>query len=302
MAIILGAVFPVFALLLLGYWAQRSEFLNDAFWGQAEKATYYVLFPCLLVSQLAQAKLEWHNALPLMLGACLLPIIAALVSLPFKVSLRLNAPDFTSFFQASVRFNTYIGLALAAVLPKPALAYAAVVFAVMIPVINVLCILVFAVFIQGMIHPIAIARSLAKNPLILGCMLGIFLNVLPWSLPSPLLDLLAKLGQMGLPLGLLAVGAGLQFQGLRQTGTAFVVSSMLKLSFMPLIATALAYLLGLNALASSVLILFAALPTASSSYILARQLGGNAPLMAAMITGQTVLSMMSLPLILLWVS
>lgn len=302
MSLILGAVFPVFALLLLGYWAHRSQFLNAAFWTQAEKATYYILFPCLLSSQLAQAQLAWQNMLPLMAGACLVPIFAALISLPFKGLLRLEAADFTSFFQAAVRFNTYIGLALAAVLPKPAMTYAAVVFAVMIPVINVLCILVFAVFVQRVIHPLAIARSLAKNPLIMGCTIGIVLNLLPWKLPAPLLDLLAKLGAMGLPLGLLAVGAGLQFGGLQQTGKAFAFSSVLKLMLVPMLASGWAYVLGLDAIASSVLILFAALPTASSSYILARQLGGNAPMMAAMITGQTLLSLLSLPLILAWVS
>jgi len=42
----------------------------------------------------------------------------------------------------------------------------------------------------------------------------------------------------------------------------------------------------------------AALPTATSSYILARQLGGDAPLMAAIVSGQTLLAVATIPLIL----
>jgi hypothetical protein len=42
------------------------------------------------------------------------------------------------------------------------------------------------------------------------------------------------------------------------------------------------------------------MPTASSAYILARQLGGDAPMMAAIITGQTLLSAITIPLMLGW--
>jgi hypothetical protein len=128
--------------------------------------------------------------------------------------------------------------------------------------------------------------------------LGIILNVLPWKLPTIVLDVLKQLAQMALPAGLLAVGAGLNLAALRGLHASFFWSTALKLLVMPLVAWGIALLLGLDAVSSSILIMFAALPTAPSAYILARQLGGNAELMAGMITGQTLLALLSLPLVL----
>lgn len=105
-----------------------------------------------------------------------------------------------------------------------------------------------------------------------------------------------KLALMALPVGLLAVGAGLQLQALRAAGAAFVWSSVLKLMLLPVLTWLMADGLGLDHSAQQVLTLYAALPTAASAYILARQLGGSAELMAGIITGQTLLAMLSLPL------
>ena len=106
---------------------------------------------------------------------------------------------------------------------------------------------------------------------------------------------------MALPLGLLSVGAALDLTALRSSGRVLYISSAIKLLLFPLIAWGVAYGLELSALASQVLIIFAAMPTATSAYILARQLGGDAPLMAAIITAQTLFAMLTIPLVLLFV-
>ncbi len=100
----------------------------------------------------------------------------------------------------------------------------------------------------------------------------------------------------------MTVGAGLQLKALRGASMPFLVSSMAKLVGFPLLTAGLALLLGLEGMMVQVAILLAALPTATSSYILARQLGGDAPLMAGIISGQTLLAMVTIPLLLgiLW--
>lgn len=65
----------------------------------------------------------------------------------------------------------------------------------------------------------------------------------------------------------------------------------------PLLGWTLAAVSGLPPLETAVVVLFAALPGAPSSYILARQMGGDAPLAAAVVTVQTLLSMLTLPLL-----
>lgn len=301
MQIIFATTVPVFILLMLGYFARRTGFLPDVFWQYAEKGTYFVLFPALLVVSLARAELDWQAAPRLVLAVVLLPVLASVLSLPFKWLLSMDGADFTSFFQGAVRFNTYIGLALASTLPNPAMTLAALLIAVMIPVVNVLCVLAFAVYTQTNVHLGKLLLTLLKNPLIIACLLGIALNLMPWQVPGVGLDVLVKLGQMALPMGLLAVGAGLHLQSLHAARVPFFWSSLLKLLVLPVGAWFLAELLGLEPIAQSVLVLFAALPTASSAYILARQLGGNATLMAGIITGQTLLGLLTLPLVLAFI-
>ena len=298
MSLILVTVLPIFSLLMLGYLAKRSGFLPAEFWPYLEKASYYVLLPALLVLNLSQAHIHWSETSRLISGIILIPILAGFLSFPFKAVLNLNAADYTSFFQGVVRFSTYIGLAMAAVFPTPAPTLGALVLAIMIPVVNILCVLVFALFVQKQLKLGMLFKSLATNPLLVACVLGMILNILPWKLPVIASEVLRQLAQMALPTGLLAVGAGLNLAALRGLHAPFFWSAALKLLIVPLLAWGVAIVLGLDAVSSSILIVFAALPTAPSAYILARQLGGNAELMAGMITGQTLLSLVTLPLIL----
>lgn len=298
MTLILITILPIFILLILGYVARSSGFLPAEFWPYVEKASYYVLLPALLVLNLSQASIVWAETSRLILGIVLVPVLAALITLPFKALLTLNPADYSSFFQGVVRFSTYIGLAMSTVFPAPAPTLGALVLAVMIPVVNILCVLVFAFYVQRQFNPRLLIKSLVTNPLIVACVLGVILNVLPWKLPSIGLDVLKQLAQMALPAGLLAVGAGLNLRALYGLHASFFWSTALKLLVLPVVAWGIALLLGLDTVSSSILILFAALPTAPSAYILARQLGGNAELMAGMITGQTLLALLSLPVVL----
>lgn len=300
MGVVLSAIFPVFALLVLGNVARRSGFLGEEFWREAEKGTYYVLFPALLIEHLATADLQGVSTGLLLLLALLTPMLAALLAFLPMPLLRLNGADFTSFFQGSIRFNTYIGLAVVAVaLPAPALTLAALVVAVMIPLVNVLCIAVFAYCTHGQMRLSAMLVSMVRNPLIMASVLGMVLNSLPFALPEVVLKLLKILGQMSLPLGLLAVGAGLRLQALRVSGAALFWAAAIKLLLLPALVYGLCVWWQVDTLARAVLVTFAALPTASSAYILARQLGGNAALMAVLITGETLFGLLTLPLVLM---
>ena len=283
---------------MLGYLAKHTGFLPADFWPYVEKASYYVLLPALLILNLSQAQIHWSETSLLVLGIILVPILAGLISWPFKALLNLNAADYTSFFQGGVRFSTYIGLAMSTVFPAPAPTLGALVLAVMIPVVNILCVLVFALLVQKQLKLDVLFKSLATNPLLVACVIGMILNILPWKLPVIVIDVFKQLGQMALPAGLLAVGAGLNLAALKGLHAPFFWSAALKLLVVPLLAVGVAFALGLDTVSSAILIIFAALPTAPSAYILARQLGGNAELMAGMITGQTLLALVSLPLVL----
>jgi hypothetical protein len=198
-----------------------------------------------------------------------------------------------------VRFNNYIGATLAAGLYGAAgIALAAVANAAIVPLVNLLCVLVFARFSARHSSPTTVLKAIFANPLIIGCAAGLLLRVTGLGLPAGLEPTVKALGQAALPLGLLCVGAALGGARLGQQLRPVLAASLFKFLIMPVATWGLCRLLGLSGQAAVVAVLFQALPTASSSYVMARQMGGNAPLMATIIALQTIAAAATLPLVL----
>jgi predicted permease len=301
----LAALAPVFLLILFGHLMKRGGFPGDGFWGP---------FALVLVASWSAVALAL-----LLLGRWLTmdgPGFTSVVQGGIRLSavalallllgrwLTMDGPGFTSVVQGGIRFNTYVGLAAAeALFGTAGLTLAAVVIAVLVPLVNVLCVGVLNRHgSAGMPGWGAVLRGLASNPLILACLLGILLNAsavgLPWG-SGEVLDIIAR---AALPLGLLAVGAGLDARTIRDRHGAVVAVSAVKLVGLPLVAFAVAWSLGLPPAERAIAVLFAALPTAPSAYILARQMGGDAQLVAGMLTLQTIAAVLTLPLMLAWLA
>jgi predicted permease len=296
---IISALWPVFALLILGYIARRSGFPGDDFWPLAERATYFVLFPVMLVDRLAQADLSGVEPQALVGMVISLVLIGTGASFLMQRFLKLESATFTSFYQGSVRFNTYVGLAVvAALFTGDAVAVSAMVIAVLIPLLNLACVLVFALFGEARLSLGKTLQQIFRNPLILGCLIGLGLNLSGLGLHTTIANVTELLSRMALPLGLLAVGAGLNLARLHEARAAVLWASSIKLLLLPLLVYLLARLCALDPVLTQVITLFAALPTAPAAYVLARQMGGDASFMAALITGQTLLSIITLPFIL----
>jgi predicted permease len=299
---VIFAIVPIFLLIALGGGLKRFGFPGDAFWPLADKMTYFIFFPALLVDNLSNARLGSLDPTG-MLGALLAVILlqAALVYL-LRPLARLDGPGFTSLFQGSTRFNTFVGLGAVAALDGGAgITLFAIAIALAIPTLNVLCVLTLARYgahgqsttLKGQL------LFLLKNPLIIACLIGIAMNATGLSLPRGIDPAFKMLGSMAAPMGLLTVGAGLQWEAARNGGRAVLMACALKLVIYPLILFGAAKLWGLGALETKVMVLWGTMPTASASYILARQMGGDAPLAAAIVTVSTVLAFVTVPLFML---
>jgi len=293
-----NALGPLFLLILLGAGLGWFRQPGGDFWPRMERLIYFLLFPAMLVSTLATADVGQVPVARLALTLLGAMTLFGLLMWGLRSRLRLAAPAFTSAFQGALRFNTYVGVAGAAALHGSAgTTVAAVAVALMVPVANVLCVASFIA--AGTLGPASMGRSLAaltRNPLILACLTGIALNLSGIGLPGWSEPGIELLGRAALPLGLVAVGVALRPAALLRLDRGVWAANLVKLGLMPALVLALALLLGLDPVTRDVALLFAALPTATSAYILARQLGGDAELMAALITGQTLLAMASLPL------
>lgn len=294
---ITGALGPLFLLILLGAGLGYWRWPRDTFWPQMERLIYFVLFPAMLVGTLATADV---NQVPVgRLALVLLGAMALFGLLLWRLRgwLQLTPAAFTSVFQGAVRFNTYVGVAGAAALHgSMGATTAAVAVALMVPVVNIMCVASFVA--AGTLGGASVGKSamaLIKNPLILACLAGIGLNLSGVGLPGWSQDTVELLGRAALPLGLVAVGVALRPAALLRIDRGVLATNSVKLLLMPALVLALTWILQLDPVSRDVALLFAALPTATSAYILARQLGGDAELMAAIITGQTLLAMFTLP-------
>ena len=294
------ALAPVAGLIVLGFGIRRTGFLAEAFWPQAERLSYFVLLPALLMQSLAVADLT-HVPVARFALALVVPLTAAAgLLLLLKPRNAADGPAFTSVFQGGIRFNNFVALTMAGSLyGAPGIALAALANAFVIPTVNLLCVAVFAWASGARVTPLGMLRAVALNPLILACAAGGLLKATGLALPAGIEPAVRALGQAALPLGLLCVGAAIDPGSLGRGLGLAGGSCAAKFVALPLASALCCAGLGVTGPAAGIALLFAAMPTAPSAYILARQLGGDAPLMAGIIALQTLLAALTVPAVLM---
>lgn len=296
----LDSLIAVFLVIATGCFLKTREVIPPAHWLGIERLTYQVLFPAIVIQTLATANLGNLPVLNMGLSLVLaiLSVSAFLLLIrPMLARAGVDGPAFTSVFQGAVRWNTFVALALAAGLQgRAGTTLMAIAVAAMIPLLNVICVLVLARYANG--KPMSAGttvRSILYNPFMWSSLLGLALNPLQWALPTAFIGYLDVLGRASLGIGLLVVGAGLDLKRLARPNLAHGAAVVLKLVAMPLLGWLFARQLGVSGPALTMTVIAAAVPTATSAYFLARDLGGDAPLMAEITTLQTVLALATLP-------
>ncbi|KAI1695366.1 membrane transport protein [Ditylenchus destructor] len=283
---------PDFLLIVAGFLLCRYTPLDRPVWEAAEKLVYFLLFPVLLFNSISRSTLSPGDTLTLMGGG--LGVLLAGVAMAYALRWvpGIAPRDHASGSQVAFRFNTFVGLALAERLSgAQGVAWIAMIVAVCVPLANV-----------AAVYPLArhgghgYLRELSRNPLIVATLAGLTANLLGLRLPEPAAISLQKIGLAALPLGLMAVGAGLRLGALKDAPRLAAALLAIKHLMLPLVAIALGLWLGLPAPQAALLIAFAALPTASSAYVLAVRMGGNGPFVAGLVTVSTLLGMIVLPM------
>jgi predicted permease len=286
-------VLPNFALIVVGVVLARAFDYGRDLWGGLERLVYFVLFPALLFRSLATARLDLGAAGVLV--ACAIAFTAAAFALSVLAGpvLRLDRKLLAAGSQCGYRFNTYIGLAVAGSLyGTQGVALAALVLGSLIPLANLVAVAMLARHGER-----GFLEELTRHPLVLACLAGFAWNAAGWTIPSFAGQTLALLGQASLPMGLLCVGAAMRLErgGSRGEIAAHAWWLAVKLVAAPAIAFFLARHWALAAMESRVLVLCAALPTATNAYILAVRMTGDGRAVATQVTVGTVISMATLP-------
>jgi predicted permease len=298
----------IFLVLSIGYALRRIGFPTgrgareggDSFWIGADRLVYWLLFPSLLFQETSHAALG--SGVVGAYGLCLLGalVLTAMAALAVSRAAGFSGAVTGSVLQGAMRHNTFIAFAVCdGLFGAAGMTQAALATAMLVPVTNLVAVGALVILHhEGGAASLGrrLLRELLRNPLLIAIALGLTVNVSGPDLPEIFTDAIGLLSRVTLPLALLCIGAALRMDTLRRAGTALVVSALGKLLLFPAVVFALIGLSGLTGMPAIVAAIYGAVPTAVSGYALARQFGSDAELMAGIITLQTLVAIVSMPL------
>jgi len=297
MSVIFITVISVLLVIVTGYALSRFLLTDDAFWQSVSRLCYWVLFPVMLVKVLSGADFSgsWVGSLAFVLWSALLLMLA--YSLLTGRLLNLTGPSISSMVQGNLRHNTFIGIVIMGdILGLRGVELAALATAILVPAVNVLC--VMSMLRLNGDDDISIKRfivkELVRNPLIIAVLIGLAINALGWSLPALAMQTMDLLSRAALPMLLMAVGASMKLRAISSNWQALLSVLLGKGMVMPAFTLITTMALGLPNEVVLTAVVFTSLPTAASAYALAQQLKGDVPLMADIISVQTLFSLLTL--------
>ena len=280
------SVLPIFFIIVTGYILKSIMIREVHFWSIAEKLTYYLLLPCLLILDISSAQGNFEDAMGAITATVSATLLVGLIALISKYLFKIDGALFTSIFQGSTRYNSYVFLGMAVALYGSKGTAIMGIFAIyMIILTNLLSIVVMNSYGVGEKKGIStVLKKIASNPLIISALVGYAFQHFQIQIPSVIKNFMHILSAAASPLSLMAVGAGLQFGWSRPKAIAIIYSSMLKLVVMPVLTLIILRILSVKGEHAGMAVLYASLPCAGNAFILAKQMGGDADAMASIIT------------------
>ncbi len=301
------SLLPIFALIVLGFVLRWRHIVPEDMWRGVELLGYWVFFPALLSETMIRADLR---SLPLtgitltMIGAFLTMAMGLLLARSRIMRLLdVNGPSFSSIFQNATRWNGFIALPILAKLyGDTGVALVAVVMGALVPLANFTAVMVVAQNAHG--AKLTIPQTfyvVFRNPFIWSTAIGLAINMAGIPIYEPVMTGLHTLGAAAVGTGLLMVGAGLRPEEAMKPSPAVWLGTALKLLGMPVIVLLWSMVFGIGGVALVACLVCTAVPTAMSAFVLARQMGGDAMLVATTVTVQTAASFISIPVV-IWLA
>ena len=299
---IFESIVPIFLLIVVGNVLRRLPFIDDKAWPGLEQLGFWFLYPALLFTTVVGADfsgLQLDLLLTSLLVSLFLMLALTFAIWPVFGGRGISRGEFSSVFQTSVRWNGFMALAIAQkIFPPEGSAVVALAMAVIIVPINVSSVYAVTYFGNGSANWPAVMKRVATNPFIIAIMLGIVVRLIGTGLYGPVDQALDLVARAALGMGLLAIGAGLRPGDMVSPRQALWLPVVIKLVVFPAVTIALALAFGLRGVELHYLALCAAVPTAMNGYLMARQMGGDAELYAAVTTLQTAMSFFTIPVVL----
>ena len=293
-----NAVAPVFILLALGIWVRHKRWLSAASVSQLNWLLYWICLPALLFYKTSTAEIQLSKTLFTFAALAFGSLSTLLVSNLMSRMLALKPTGGTAFMQAGFRGNlAFVGLPIALLYGEASGVEVggleAQIYLLLAPSIlmyNLLGVWLIQMGVRrehGFVDQ-SIFIEIVKNPLILSICLGVLFSVSGLHLPIVIERTLSSLSGAVLPFALIGVGASIEVNRLRRFGVAGPLAAIVKVVLNPLFGWLFAKLFGLSNEEIKLLVILMMAPTASSAFILAKQLGSDSDLTAKVILASVV--------------
>ncbi|MDX1916930.1 MAG: AEC family transporter [Rickettsiaceae bacterium] len=282
------------------YWLKSEEF-----WRGLESLCYYFLFPIMLFSYISNSELSGTHLMKLMIVLMLATTLVSFGLVILQKKYEIDGRVFTSIFQGGIRYNSYIFFALGAALyGEEGMKIISIIAAYMILYTNILSILAFTIYCpeedggndnkSSATQLDMFAKNFIMNPLIIASIIGFAFNYFDIEIIASLKKTLDTIATSAHTVGLLCVGASLRLFGNFIDKFAVSIACIVKLIIMPALTFIMLKLLGIGGVEHAVCMLYSMLPTATNSYLLSKQMGGDADVMTSIITISIILSPLTL--------
>lgn len=294
-----GAILPVFGVMVLGFLLRRRGFLTQGFCQTGNRLVFNLCLPAMLLRQIASmggVRAADGGFLLYAFAATLAGVLA--VWLPAHFFMK-DKTQVGAFAQGAFRGNTaLLGAALLQSICGSQ-AYAPLIILAAVPVYNVLSVVVLSLEAGGggtldRTRVLGALKQVARNPILLGILAGMPFALTGRSIPLPADKVLSMLGGLASPLSLLVIGAGFRWQAALEKRRTTLLAALVKLVLLPAAALPPAAALGFRGEALVALLVMSGTPSAVSSYIMAESMGNDGVLANGIVAVTTLLSAVTL--------
>ncbi len=301
--IILNSLLPVFAVIALGRFLRHCDITSDDFLKTSDRLIYYLFFPAMLFWKIGTPARNAHTDWSVCWAVLSALAVMWLLCLGWMWATRMDRFLRGTYNQLSFRFNTYVGMAVVlSSMGEEGVRQFGLIISLAIPFINLLVVPTLIWYSDRDFSPrekyLILGRAVISNPLILACVAGILYSRLNVPFPVSVENTFRLLSMVSLPMALISIGGTLTLSRVASRFRPSLSSSILKLLVLPLIGYAMLRLFSVDGVSLRAAMIYFALPTATSTYVLSSQLGSDLHLASAGIVLSTLLSFLSLSAVL----
>lgn len=294
----LNATFPIFLMILIGYFLKQLRMLDEEFVKVANRFNFHVTLPALVFKDLAAADIRQDFDVGYVLFCACVTTISFFVIWGMTRVLMKDKSMRGAFVQASFRSSAAIlGFAfIQNIYGQSQLASLMIIGTV--PLFNIYSVIVLTFegedAGQGREKIVQSVKNISKNPIILAIVAGVLVSLAGLQFPVIINKTVGYLANMATPLALIALGAGFRGKEAIAKIKPTVVASLIKLVILPLVFLPLAIHFGYAGEKMVALIVMLGSPTTTSCYIMAKNMKNDGVLTSSIVVMTTLLASVTL--------